>query len=192
MTGNSSSIPKVAGNRGVSRQHTRAVSLITRSGGRDLNPCYRRERAMIWIGRLGNLLIPSIFCKNVTASPNETDQSASSSRDNRRKNSVHNFSYLLMSNSWCNRNRVKMRTRGKSPAVNPRPRITKYFRSQLRRGMEINGDSASAMVAVGDNDAELTEKTMKDFRSHADQKVDAARVTKMAMITSAAYRKNGK
>ena len=30
--------------------------------------------------------------------------------------------------------------------------------------MEINGDSASAMVAVGDSDAGLTEKTMKQFR----------------------------
>jgi hypothetical protein len=36
MTGNSSSILRVADNRGVSRQHTRAVSLITRSGGRIL------------------------------------------------------------------------------------------------------------------------------------------------------------
>jgi hypothetical protein len=34
MTGNSSSILRVADNRGVSRQHTRAVSFITSFGGR--------------------------------------------------------------------------------------------------------------------------------------------------------------
>jgi hypothetical protein len=57
-----------------------------------------------------------------------------------------------------------MTTIRESPVVNPQRRITKYFRSQLRRGLEINGDAASAIMAVGDSDAGLTEKTIKELR----------------------------
>jgi hypothetical protein len=94
----------------------------------------------------------------------QKDQSASSFSENRRTNTVHQILLVLLPDSWCNQNKFKMTTRRESPAVNPRRRITKYFRSQLRLGVEINGDSASAMVAVGDSDAELTEKTIKELR----------------------------